>query len=70
MEFSLTDLHVWKDENVDTGSMSCEDCPETNSNPPAKSDCPNFDGSFDPPVCTLPTEFANAVIGFVSSTKE
>ncbi len=60
-----TDLQVKPIDEIDVSGLSCEDCPETNPNPPERSDCEYFDGSIQPPVCIRENSLGQQITGFL-----
>jgi len=50
------------------GNMTCPDCPLTNPNPPKRSDCKDFDGTYDPAECLRPNGMVREVSAFLSGT--
>jgi hypothetical protein len=67
MEVSLElDMLVKPQDIIDVSGLSCEDCPETNPNPPDTSDCENFDSTVCPVVCTREDSLGKQVMGFLT----
>lgn len=65
-----TELLTRQTYEIGVPGMGCEDCPRINFDPPSKSDCPDFDASFTPPVCNRGEGLGEQITGFLAGINE